>query len=532
MISMSIRSAVFVSSCLCVSSFALAQNPRYGGGPLNYHAGSCVSDTDIRSIRAAVANWRALHPESKSNDSSPPIYAFWPMGGNLHNDIFNGGFVDLDPTSPGYHNFDCQPFTYDTHAGIDCNIRSFAEQIIGIPVFAVADGTVVYAHDGEPDMNTFPQQVANIVSILHTGGRLSEYFHLKNGSLTVSVGQVVKAGTQIGKVASSGYSWGPHLHFQNSENNGSTIIETFAGPCRPGPSGWVNQTPLHNYDLYLTEFATTRDDLTNVPWLPNPLPRTAQFALSDPQINFWFIAHNFVTDCPFRIRFYKPDNSLAWTYDWHWGNPETWRIMSSWFGFDFQAMGPVTGTWHILFELNNQVMINAPFEVVNTINPNFNRPPEPISASLDPPSPSVNDVIFCRVNSSLVLEDLDYDIVRYHYVWKVNGNTVRNVTTAAQSDAIPHHLACSGALVQCTVTPNDGKIDGSAVIASAVVTGPKSPDINCDGHVNVTDLLAVINSWGPCPAPPASCPADIAPTPNGDGNVNVNDLLMIINNWG
>ena len=53
-------------------------------------------------------------------------------------------------------------------------------------------------------------------------------------------------------------------------------------------------------------------------------------------------------------------------------------------------------------------------------------------------------------------------------------------------------------------------------------------DVNCDGAINVADLLAVINAWGACPAPPTLCEADI----NDDGAVNVLDLLMVINNWG
>jgi choice-of-anchor B domain-containing protein len=57
-------------------------------------------------------------------------------------------------------------------------------------------------------------------------------------------------------------------------------------------------------------------------------------------------------------------------------------------------------------------------------------------------------------------------------------------------------------------------------------------DVNCDNVVNVSDLLAVISAWGQCPAPPASCNADVAPAPNGDGQVNVSDLLMVISNWG
>lgn len=57
-------------------------------------------------------------------------------------------------------------------------------------------------------------------------------------------------------------------------------------------------------------------------------------------------------------------------------------------------------------------------------------------------------------------------------------------------------------------------------------------DVNGSGSVNVDDLLAVINGWGPCPSPPAACPADIMPTMCGSGTVNVDDLLLVIGNWG
>ena len=57
-------------------------------------------------------------------------------------------------------------------------------------------------------------------------------------------------------------------------------------------------------------------------------------------------------------------------------------------------------------------------------------------------------------------------------------------------------------------------------------------DITGDGEVDVDDLLAVITNWGPCPAPPAACPADIAPAGAPNGVVNVDDLLMVVTNWG
>src|SRR4029450_1371909 len=69
---------------------------------------------------------------------------------------------------------------------------------------------------------------------------------------------------------------------------------------------------------------------------------------------------------------------------------------------------------------------------------------------------------------------------------------------------------------------------GTSLVAPPVCPG----DIDGAGMVNAGDLLAVINSWGPCPAPPAGCPADISPQPNGDGIVNAADLLAVINNWG
>ena len=52
---------------------------------------------------------------------------------------------------------------------------------------------------------------------------------------------------------------------------------------------------------------------------------------------------------------------------------------------------------------------------------------------------------------------------------------------------------------------------------------PDCPDINNDGYVNVSDLLAVIDQWGL-----TNSPADI----NTDGIVDVSDLLIVVGNWG
>jgi hypothetical protein len=53
-------------------------------------------------------------------------------------------------------------------------------------------------------------------------------------------------------------------------------------------------------------------------------------------------------------------------------------------------------------------------------------------------------------------------------------------------------------------------------------------DLDCDGVVNVIDLLALLRAWGPCRAPPQPCPADL----NHDGTVDILDMLMLLANWG
>jgi hypothetical protein len=69
-----------------------------------------------------------------------------------------------------------------------------------------------------------------------------------------------------------------------------------------------------------------------------------------------------------------------------------------------------------------------------------------------------------------------------------------------------------------------GEIRGQVVPAT-----PKCMvDVNCNGSADIDDLLAVINSWGRCPANPMPCPADT----NYSGVIDIDDLLNVINGWG
>ena len=90
-------------------------------------------------------------------------------------------------------------------AGPGNELSSYASY--GEPVYAVADGTVVSAHDGEPDQvpGALPTGMSaetaggNAVVLDIGEGRFAFYAHLKPGSVSVAVGDRVTSGDQIGQ---------------------------------------------------------------------------------------------------------------------------------------------------------------------------------------------------------------------------------------------------------------------------------------------------------------------------------------------
>ncbi|MGK5630221.1 M23 family metallopeptidase [Streptomyces sp. URMC 123] len=85
-----------------------------------------------------------------------------------------------------------------SHTGIDFHAAS------GTTVRSVASGTVVEAGWGGA--------YGNNVVIKHADGTYTQYGHLS--SVSVSAGQTVTPGQQIGLSGSTGNSTGPHLHFE------------------------------------------------------------------------------------------------------------------------------------------------------------------------------------------------------------------------------------------------------------------------------------------------------------------------------
>jgi len=90
------------------------------------------------------------------------------------------------------------------HSGIDLGARQ------GEPVYAVMDGEIT-------QVGYDPGGYGNWVEIRHPDGTTTRYGHLSAFG-NISKGQHVSAGYQIGNVGSTGYSTGPHLHFEYRVN--------------------------------------------------------------------------------------------------------------------------------------------------------------------------------------------------------------------------------------------------------------------------------------------------------------------------
>ena len=451
---------------LATGTSSLAEPPSRGGGPMpSWRDG--VSNADRLAIQAGIERYESIFGAISTQTSAvvPPKFEFYPMAGRLYRDLYTTNFNDLDP-GPGILDWDCTDHTYDGHDATDVIIRTFGEQAFGVPIFAAQDGTVINAHDGEDDMNTtWEGQPANFVVIDHNNGRRSNYWHMKKGSVAVTIGQEVRAGEQIGLIGSSGISTWPHLHFATYDSG--VRFEPYAGDCRPGESGWVDQTPIRR-DLYLADFNVTDVFIEDYPGLPFDMPRTGTFVLGTRPVSFWINLINMPSNSSWRVRYRRPDLSVALdSGTGNFGNPfYRW----AWWWWRWNVDLNVSGTWHILLDINGATLIEAPFDVVPSTALVANHAPNPIAVSLDPPNPRISDVIFCNVDTDLSLDDADYQIVRYHYVWTVDAVVVRDVTTAAHSDAIPHHTVGVSTLVECTVTPTDGTDDGPSASASATVS--------------------------------------------------------------
>lgn len=164
-----------------------------------------------------------------------------PIDCHYGRDCFIQNYVDTDPTS-GYKDHRCGNLTYDKHTGTDFRLRNLKEMRAGVTVLAAASGTVRATRDGMRDQSireggkaaVRDRECGNGVVIQHTDGWETQYCHLRNGSIHVKKGQMVKAGGKLALVGLSGETEFPHVHFAVRKAGG--VIDPFTGLTAPPAS--------------------------------------------------------------------------------------------------------------------------------------------------------------------------------------------------------------------------------------------------------------------------------------------------------
>lgn len=160
-------------------------------------------------------------------------------------------YVDRDP-GPGARDYRCKGRTYDKHSGLDIRVPDMAAQRRGVDVLAAAPGRVARVRDGVRDISVRAQDAPSVkgtecgngVVIDHGDGWETQYCHLAQGSVRVKPGDMVKAGTPIGRVGLSGDTEYPHVHMTVRHNG--QVVDPFSptGPaeaCAAASSMWTPQ---------------------------------------------------------------------------------------------------------------------------------------------------------------------------------------------------------------------------------------------------------------------------------------------------
>ena len=443
------RAALALAASAVVAAASSAQQPNGAAGF------RVLASGPVRPVeQAPLAPAGGGVPRRKEAPDGLQPYTFFPQAGRLARDLFIYNGTDLD-ASVGIRDWECSAYTYDGHQGHDVIVRTFREVEIGVPVYAALDGTVVGAHDGEPDRNTSnASRASNYVWIAHGGGHVTYYYHLALGSVRVAVGDTVVAGQEIGLTASSGNSSWPHLHFESRLDG--QWYEPSSGPCRPGSSQWRQQADIAR-DFRVAGFYLTTAD---IPFLTNddaagdlaPELRTGTVLIGTTRVQGRIDLHNLPGGSSWRYLLRDPGGAVIFDRA---GRLELSELMRVWIEvFELVADFSRPGTWRVQLEVNDALALDAPLRVVATARRAANRPPHPIRVAFASP-PLAGEVATCEVRTAEPFADPDYDLVRFRYVWSARGRTLRDVTSAALSDHLRRDLVRAGEQLVCRVTPHD-----------------------------------------------------------------------------
>ncbi|MBO9474476.1 M23 family metallopeptidase [Shimia sp. R10_1] len=176
-----------------------------------------------------------------------------PVDCELGTTCFIQNYVDQDP-SEGYQDHACGALSYDGHKGTDFALPTLKAMSKGVDILAAAEGVVTGTRDGMEDRIITPEGIAalngrdcgNGVAIDHGDGWVTQYCHMKRGSVSVATGDKVTRGQPLGEIGLSGRTQFPHLHISIRHND--AVVDPFSsetlGTCGGAHTSlWADPLP-------------------------------------------------------------------------------------------------------------------------------------------------------------------------------------------------------------------------------------------------------------------------------------------------
>lgn len=170
--------------------------------------------------------------------SSVPLSAMelgLPAQCELGNSCFMQQYPDMNPGEEVADPM-CGGQSYDGHKGTDLRIRSIKDIEKGYAVVAVSDGEVLRARDGAQDRlieteddraKVSGKECGNGLVLRLSDGYEIQYCHLRQQSLVVKPGQMVRRGDKLGEIGASGLAQFPHVHITVSRNG--EVVDPLTG---------------------------------------------------------------------------------------------------------------------------------------------------------------------------------------------------------------------------------------------------------------------------------------------------------------
>lgn len=288
------------------------------------HLATCLITCLASFLAVGLMAWLALTSAVTAVADERPKLSL-PIACMPHKTCFIQNYVDIDPSKEA-HDFGCGTGTYDKHTGTDFRVLSIEATKAGVPVLASADGTVKAVRDGVSDIlmreakgqDYKGRECGNGVIIDHGQGWETQYCHMKQGSLRVSVGQAVKRGEPLGNVGYSGMADFAHVHL--SVRHAGKVVDPFHpdginGAClRDGKTSglWapseIAAFPYRNGEIIQAGFAAGPLDHNA---LETDHTRVASPTPASPALIFYGRLLNLLADDRVRITIIGPGGPLV-----------------------------------------------------------------------------------------------------------------------------------------------------------------------------------------------------------------------------